>query len=203
MVLKLCLGTYFRHSRPFMALSLSIWLCKFTYIKITTIAQNLPKENFKLLLVPFENKTVKSFCLPCLQLHWHWALHHRWSAWRSARWPPWWYQGTFHHLYSACHSFQPGADCSAWLQLGSPDESMREPGHMTNTQQKNYKKQKLITNKFSCLLMTFCFLTGVSWASESTGDHLSWEVIILPSLCYIHLSIDSRKIYFWYMWMLY
>lgn len=163
MVLKLCLGTYFRHSCPFMALSLSIWLCKFIYIKITTIPQNLPTENFKLslLLVPFENKTVKSFCLPCLQLHWHWALHHRWSAWRSARWPPWWYQGIFHHLYSACHSFQPGADCSAWLQLGSPDESTREPGHMTNTQQKKLilvkknRNLKLYSLKYTVWKSTF------------------------------------------------
>lgn len=150
--LKLCSGTYFRHSCSFMALSLSSWLCKFIYIKTTTIPQNLLTENFKLnlLLIPFEKKMIKSICLPCLQLHWHWALHHRWSVWRSARWLPWWYQGIFHRLYFACHSFPPGADCSAWSQLGSLDESTREPGHRASTQQK-----KLISVKKSELKAIF------------------------------------------------
>lgn len=161
-VLKLCSGTYLRHSCPFMALNLSSWLCEFIYI---ILFPKTSSQNFKVSLFP--SKT-RSICLPCLQLHWHWALHHRWSVWRSARWPPWWYQGIFHHLYSACHSFQPEVDCSAWLQLGSLDESMREPGHMANTQQNililveylNLKLKAIFFKMHSMKINTFLFISS-------------------------------------------
>lgn len=68
MVLKLCLGTYFRHPCPFMALRPSSWLCKFIYIKITSIPQNLLTENceISLLLILFKTKTlVASVYLVC------------------------------------------------------------------------------------------------------------------------------------------